>query len=584
MKKTLKSAICIALAAALLLAAALFVFAGTGTSENELKLLVASDIHYRPFSVLPPLSETNGLPGDPLFYHVNTKGMLTYEADAVIDAFFRQAERSGAKFLLIPGDLSEEGHWAEHLGIAAKLTEFKANTGIQVFVTPGNHDIRTSASQNRLNLEDFVEIYDDFGFNEALTRHDGSASYTAELDAGYRLLAIDTCVYRDDKSFLSDELFDWVKEQALTARRDGKKLIAMTHYNVLEHFGIEGLAADMLCAHRYRELSTALADLGVKYVFTGHGHANDISHAVTKQGNKIFDIETGSLITYPNAWREVVFSDASVKIETKYVEEIDTGLLPPGFSDAQIALMNSDFQKYSFDYHRAGFRSYAYMIPDLTKTLADALNVTADSAGYAAIEAAVGALADAVKLPLYGETNSVGAVAKKAGVTLSPSEYVNLLDLAGTIYAGHYAGNENYPMDSLEVRLLGQAINAILVTALTDTPVKAANALFAAMGMEYLAFPEPEILLTLAAKRIYARTAAKVITNELVNTLAQGIFTDWSAPDDLNAVLEPYGESWALDGAATKITDFTFILDLVTRVFRMVLDIVWKIGTFSFLK
>jgi len=579
MKKALTRPLCIllilSLSSALALAAAVFAVAGTGA--NELKVAVASDIHYRPYSALPPLDEADNLPGDPLYSHANTKGMLTYEADAILDEFFKKTAASGAEYLLIPGDLSEEGHWEEHLGIAAKLEAFERDTGIRVFVMPGNHDIRTSDSHGRLNLDDFTDVYAELGYNEALARHEGTASYTAELGAGYRLLAIDVCVYRDDVSRLTDDLFAWVEEQALAARRDGKKLIGMVHYSVLEHFGIQGLLADMLCADRYRELSTALADWGVKYVFTGHVHANDISTAVTQKGSRIFDVQTDSLITTPNAWREVTFSDTSVKIETKYVEQIDTGLLPPGFSEAQINAMKSDFQKYSFDYNRAGFKSYAVMIPDLTKTLADALKIADGTPGYDAVRAAVGALADAVKLPLYGAANSVEAVAKRAGVTLSPSGYDSLLDLAGAIYAGHYAGNENYTMDSLEVKLLGQALNAVLVTALTDTPVKAANALFAALGLPWLALPEPEGLLTLAAKGIYMRTAAKVATNELVRTLAQGIFTDWSAPDDLNAELEPYGSTWSLAGAQTKITTFSYIMDLVRRVVFAFFNIVFKI-------
>jgi len=576
MRKTWKSALSIVLGATLLLSVALF----AGAADPSLKVLVASDIHYRPYSALPPLSEVNELPGDPIYYHVNTKGMLTYEADAVLDAFFKKAEKSGAKYLLIPGDMSEEGHWAEHLGIAQKLREFKERTGIKVFVIPGNHDIRTSASQGRLDLSDFLEVYADLGYDETLARFEGDASYTAELSGGYRLLAIDAIVYREDESYISPELFAWIEEQARTAKADGKKLVAMTHYNVLDHFLVEGFTAGLLTIDQYRTLATALADLGVKYVFTGHQHANDVSHAVTAQGSKIFDIETCSLITYPNAWREVTFSDASVKIETKYVDKIDTSLLPPGFSQAQIDLMEKDFQSYSQRFFRAAFQSYALMIPDLTETLADALGIAEGAPAYEAIEAMVAALADAVWLPLYGETGSVEAIARKAGTALAPSDYVNLLDLVGAMYAAHYAGNEDSSMDSLEVVLMGQAINAVLVTALMDMPLKAVNALLAAFGSP-LVIPATGIPLTLAARRIYMRVPARVVTNELVRMLSAGIFDDWSTPDDLNAELEPYGESWDLEGHAVKITDLTFMLDIVLRVWKMALRIIVKVSPFA---
>ena len=576
MRKLWRPALGILLSAALLLSMALL----AGAAEQGLKVAVASDIHYRPPSALPPIAKANDLPGDPLYHHANTKGMLTYEADAVIAAFLAGVEAAGAKYLLIPGDLSEEGHWAEHRGIAKKLRDFQKRTGIRVFVIPGNHDIRTSASQGRLNLSDFLELYADLGYDRALARFEGDASYTAELGGGYRLLAIDAVVYREDESYISPELFAWIEAQCLQAREDGKKLIAMTHYNVLDHFLVEGFTAGLLCVDQYRTLATALADLGVKYVFTGHQHANDISHAVTAQDNKIFDIETGCLLTYPNAWRKVTFTDASVKIETSYVDKIDTSLLPAGFSKAQLGAMKSDFPAYSLGHTRAGFKIYAYQIPELTKNLADTLGLAEGSAGYEALDAAIRAFGDAVKLPLYGETGSVESLAKKAGVTLAPSGYTGLLDLTGALYGAHYAGNEDSPMDSLEVRLLGQAVNAVLVTALTDMPVQAANALLRALGMP-LAVPALDIPRTLAARRIYMRTPARVVTNELVKMLAEGIFTDWSSPDDLDATLEPYGESWDLAGNAVKITDFTFYMDIVLRVCKMVFSIVLKVSPFA---
>lgn len=578
MRKSLRSATGIALVISLLLSMVLF--AGAAPSEQDLKVAVASDIHYRPPEALTPMAETHYLPGDPVFHHANTKGMLTYEADAVIDEFLAKTEASGVEFLLIPGDLSEDGFWEEHRGIAKKLRDFQARSGIQVFVLPGNHDIRTSDSRNRLNLSDFLDVYADLGYDKTLARHEGTASYTAELSGVYRLIAIDACVYRQDTSLITPDLFAWVEAQVLAAKNDGKKLVAMTHFNVLAHFGLEGFVSGLLCVDQNRTLATALADWGVKYIFTGHEHANDISHAVSQKGNKIFDIETGSLITYPNAWREVTFSAESFKLETKYVESIDTSLLPDGFSQAQIDLLKSDFQAYSLNYFRAGFKSYAQMIPGLTATLAEKLKVAEGTAGYAAIDAAVMAIADAANLPFYDsgtpETDSVAEIAKKAGITLLPSEYVNLLDLAGAMYAGHYAGNENYPMDSAEVRLFGSAVNAVLVSVLINMPTQAANALLTAIGLPAPGF-STDGATAMAARRIYRQNGAKVFTRELVKMLGEGIFSDWSTPDDLNVTLEPFDAKQDLRGRADKITDFTLIFDTVLRVFRMVYDAVIKI-------
>jgi predicted phosphodiesterase len=557
MKKICKSLLSAALALALLLSLALC----PGAADKPLKIYVASDIHYRPYSALPPLSEANYL-DDPLFHHVNSKSMLTYEGDAIVSAFLKAAEAAGAKYVFLAGDHSEDGHWAEHEGFVKILKAFQKRTGIQVFVVPGNHDVRTSA-RGRLDIGDFVRLYADFGYNQALTRREGDGSYTAELGGGYRLLAIDAVDYGKDASVITPELFDWIGAQLAQARKDGRKVIAMTHFNVLEHFMIEGFTAGVICIDQYRKLSTMLADAGVKYVFTGHEHANDISHAVTPKGNKIFDIETGSLTTYPNAYRQVTFSDASVKIKTGYVDRIDTSLLPKGFSKAQVDFMKRDFPGYSLGYHRAGFRGYANQIPRLTGTLADALKLPQGSAGYQAVEAAVGALADAAELPLYGEAGSVEAIANMAGVQLDRSGYASLLDLAGAIYGRHYAGNESTPIDSLEMRLLFQAINAVLAGALTEMPVRSANALLAAVGAPLPAIPAPGFALTLAAKGLYMGNPAKALAHEFVRMLGEGVFNDWSAPDDLNAELEPYGAQEDVPGRAVSTTALGFARDIL---------------------
>lgn len=555
MKRLSKSAVSILLAAWLLFPAAFFAAAAAREAGNPLKLLVASDIHYRALSELPPLREVNDLPGDPMFRHANTKGLLRYEADAILEAFFQKAQESGANYLLLPGDLCEN-HLEDHLALARKLRAFKKRSGIEVFVLPGNHDIKAVDSPDGFDLGDFLKIYAPFGYDKALVRRAGDASYTAELDDTYRLLAIDGCVHGTSDSLVTPELFAWVEAQLRAAREDGKRLIAMTHFNVLEHYMLEGFADGSLCIDGHRRLATALADGGVKYVFTGHGHANDIAYTQTKQGNKLFDIETGSLITYPLAWREVTFSDVGVRLEAKYIDKIDTSLLPKGFSKAQLSAMKFDFPQYSYDFFKAGFRSYAYQIPQITRRLARTLKIPEGTAAYEAIGRLFDALMDAANLPMYGETGSVEAIAQQAGVAIAPGGYPYPLDLAGAIYAGHFAGNEHYPVDSPQVRLLGQAFNAVLVALLPDSGP----------------------LTTLAARAIYMPNPAKRVTWELANTLAQGILTDWSAPDDLNATLEPYGEQWELDGYAVKSTEFAFALDIVLMVCRLVLNSIKNIA------
>ena len=44
------------------------------------------------------------------------------------------------------------------------------------------------------------------------------------------------------------------------------------------------------------------------YIFTGHMHANDIAAVTTEAGNTLYDIETGSVVTYPSPARSVTLT------------------------------------------------------------------------------------------------------------------------------------------------------------------------------------------------------------------------------------------------------------------------------------
>ena len=575
MKKVLKAVLSLCLSIALLCPVFCLAYA-KGENSDELSVCVASDIHYRPASALVPIGENDTVPGDALYHHANNKSMLTYEADGVLDEFFRRVENSSAEFLLIPGDLSEDGFWEEHLAIAEKLRDFQERTGKIIFLIPGNHDIRTHASKNRLDLSDFLDVYADIGFDKALTRHEGSASYTAELNAGYRLLAIDACVYRQDSSEISDELFAWIEAQLQQAKNDGKKIVAMVHHNVLKHFALESVGGTQLCLDRNKDLACLLADYGVKYVLTGHEHANDISTAVSSKGNRIYDIETCSLITYPNAYRLISFSDNAVDIKTDFIDKIDTSLLPDGFTSEQLSAMNKDFPAYSHSYFRAGLKSFTYYIPNYTSKVAKTFKTEEGTKGYLAIERMMDVLAEALRMPLYDkagtpEADSVSELAASAGITIPDSDYTDVIDVAAILYAAHLRGDETAGFDSDETALLIAGLEAVLVYALTNVPIEIVNALLTDILPDDKMIQLPAGITTSAARVMFAKNAAKVILHEILRPLAGGIVDDYSAPADLNVTLEPYGASEKVSGTTAAVTTFNIFKKVTVEVILVVL-------------
>ncbi len=582
MKTKLKAIICIILSLSLLVPVAV---AAKAVPENPLSVWVIADCHYRPHSMLSPIGEQNGLPGDPLYWHANTTGQLTYEADAVMNEFLSRFEASSSKILLVAGDLTDDGYLPEHQGIAEKFKQFEEKTGKKIFVINGNHDIRGAVTDNSINLAEFKTIYHEFGYSQALAVHPDSASYTADLGGKYRLLAIDAVVNGTDTSIISSDLLNWIKTQVSKAKEDGKELVGMIHYSILEHFKNQNIAVKYIMVDKYREISTQFADWGIKYVFTGHVHGNDISGATSETGNTIYDVETCSLIAYPNTYREVTFTNESVKIESKNIDKIDIADLVDGYTEAQLDLIKNNFQAFSYGYFKAGMNCFINRYLGSPSSIANALKVEKGTAAYDALAAVMMNLGASLNLPIYdksgtAEIDSVEEIAASVGETIDASAYKNLPDIIGAVLAAHYSGVEDILYDSPEIRLFGQCFKSALVYALVNIPAGTVNILLNDLGLPVNGIAMNNNAYVNAAKLMYMKTAASKIIKVMIEPLLQGFTSDSYAPADLNVTLEGYGDSEDLTGTGVLISNQKYFWDIVTRLLTVVISAVKALESF----
>jgi len=577
MKKTVKKSLCAVLCALLLLPSAGLAKA---SGDPPLTIYVAADTHYKPLAMLGPIGEQQGLPGDPLYWHTNIQGELDYESEAIINSLLSRFEASNSRVLLIAGDITKGGRRGEHSAVTGKLRAFEHRTGKNIFVINGNHDIDDVSGPGSIDLAEFKTMYADFGYSQALDRHDASASYTADLGGGYRLIAIDSCVYGDDLGKITPAVLSWVEEQAAKAKADGQYLVGLMHHSALEHFKNQGVpGGGNLVVENYREISAKFADWGIKTIFTGHVHASDISEAVTDKGGKIYDIETGSLITFPNAYRIVTFSEAGVEVRSEYIDAIDTADLAAGYNAAQLELLENDFPAFSRGYQNAAMNRYITEYIGTPRKVARLFDFEPGSDGYKALAALMAVLGDALNLPIY-ETASTEAVdsleeiAALAGETIEPSEFKKISDIVSLIFASHYTGDENIPYDSLEIRVFLQAFKGALTYALVNIPTGTANNLIESFGLPSQGFTLNESFYTPAAKLIYMRNAATRIIGTVIKPLLQSFTVDSFTPGDINETLEPYGVSGAAGAAPDPLTDWQVIADIVKRLLRLLLEIV----------
>lgn len=296
-------------------------------------------------------------------YLAEDRKMLA-ESTEIMQAAIDAVKNENASFVLVPGDLTKDGERSSHELVVNYLNQLEA-AGKQVYVVPGNHDINNGASVKyvgdsmervpNITPTEFAEMYGDFGYREALYRDTASLSYVAEPQPGLWLLALDSCRYDENvenEAPITDGKFsvatmDWIEDMLEKAALENKAVIVMVHHGVVEHYvGQEKNYGDYLLDD-YPAVSKLFATYNARLVFTGHYHAQDIAEARWTEPDKfIFDIETGSLVTYPSPYRIVsIASSQQAAIETKHIESI------PSHPD--------DFQEFARAYAQSGIEGIA---------------------------------------------------------------------------------------------------------------------------------------------------------------------------------------------------------------------------------
>ena len=448
----MKKALCFLLTVCL--AAAALAVPGAAQAAADLQLAVASDLHYN-----VPGESLIRLTDDPIFWYANRRCAMEDESGFIIDEFLNQCAESKPDYVLIPGDLADNGRTVvqEHLDVAAKFRAFEAATGIPVFMIDGNHDLGENCAVTR---KEFREIYADFGYDLALETREEDCSYTANLGEKYRLIALDSCdpsVSTEDG--MSAALVRWVKTQADRAKADGRYPVLMMHHNLLEHMPIQRLINRNFIVRFHNTTAELFADWGIRTVFTGHEHCCDTAVFTSALGNKIYDFADTALTMYPLTYRMVSYTDNEIRYESKTVDKIDTDALTAqvaGYTPEQIDLMNRGLNEYAKGFLKAGFRYRMVLSLSMEK-----MGIKESDFYYPLVNKAVTLLTDELDMPLYGE-NSVSTIAAKYGVTLPQTDYKTPWDLAGELLANHYRGSETCTPESDEVRLLLRTVAVLL--------------------------------------------------------------------------------------------------------------------------
>lgn len=279
----------------------------------KLRIMIASDLHF-----ISPLLTDHGEYFTRLTQQADGKVMRWSEE--LMDAFVYTVLKERPDALVLTGDLTFNGARQSHIDLAAKLSEIQ-NAGIPVLVLPGNHDLNSENAARfaantfervqSINAAEFEQIYGNYGFSSALSKDSESSSFVWECAPGLRFLMLDVNGTKAPNRAPASTL-RWLEQQLRQAQRDGSRILAFSHQNLLPHsMFIDGYVI---------ENSNKILDLYEKNEvwvnFTGHLHLQHIA-----EQHSFREIATSALSIAPNQYailelkgKELHYQTASVDV------------------------------------------------------------------------------------------------------------------------------------------------------------------------------------------------------------------------------------------------------------------------------
>ena len=285
------------------------------------KIVVVSDTHVMAPSLLESGAETQSAWTT---YYAGQRKMVQ-ESAAIFDQFIDEVIVLHPKLLLITGDLTKDGEMLSHQYLRNKLQTLQTN-GIKTLVIPGNHDFGAEGNHTKFKADgttenaevmpasQFADFYSGYGYGAgSIADPNGSLSYVAEPIEGLVVLGIDSHTASVETATLS-----WLCNKAEAARADGKQVLAMMHHPLFPHIEGANLFISTYTVNNYETVRNALIAAGVDVILTGHFHASDNAKDWNDNEDKaVYDLNTGSLISYPCDYRLLHYSDdlQSLKVE-----------------------------------------------------------------------------------------------------------------------------------------------------------------------------------------------------------------------------------------------------------------------------
>lgn len=258
-------------------------------NQPPISIIIASDIHY-----LSPEYRGEYFKEPAAMFD----GKVIHYSPEYFDAFLAEVSQKQPEVLILSGDITLNGSMKSHKEVIEKLNRIQ-DSGTQVLVIPGNHDIHTTAGDytpeepvvvENVTSEEFMDMYEDFGPAQALSRDANTFSYVYEVNPYLRILMLDTNLL--SKGSVNSNTLEWIEAQLKEAKFDGADVIAVSHQNLHIHNEILYFSYQLYNAD---ELLALYEKYDVKLNLSGHIHVQSIVSDDTTPDITIPEVAVGSL-------------------------------------------------------------------------------------------------------------------------------------------------------------------------------------------------------------------------------------------------------------------------------------------------
>ena len=323
------------------------------------------------------VSKQNWVDAKPINFRERNDYIALKASPEILDSFLEKiiSDREVDTVVFL-GDNVNNGDMNSHFEFRQRL-ERLTQAGKKVYVTYATHDYcGMGDDENFFNAvrytehgtepiehmpkEKLFDFYSDFGPKQAKSVHTQSGSYSVMLCDKIMLIAI--IDNGNGRSFcgLDEGGVQWLESEIKSASEADISVMLAVHHPVLPPWEVYRHFADFEMYGGYKELWQMMCENGVKVVFTGHTHFQNIKEYKDENSNGFYDISTISLVNAAGKMRKVEIDGdtrlckvTSVGIDK--IKGIDTELSAydylyylnfPGIWEKLIPLAAKDFKEF----------------------------------------------------------------------------------------------------------------------------------------------------------------------------------------------------------------------------------------------